>query len=957
LPDYVTPVRDLPFSSNASPILYASPAHRVLVTWQGQPADQGTTVEVFDEDGNVVTPAFHLTSTPVLSTTLLTNGDILGFSPNGVLYEYDQAGHLIDQSASLGSGAGRVVELANGNILVAHEVGSDLYGQILNSSLDTVGGSFLLGQHADYGSQVVALSGGGFAVGRSYFNTIESLQAFDATGAPVGPAFDRSAFYTGDLEALPDGGYVAVGIRQALDAGGNVDRRFDIFNADGSARTAETHNGGTSVMVLDDSLLVVDSGDGTSHFVLAANGQAIGDPFTLSSSASAGIDADSFVNVRSVGFPAQTELSFWSVDRADILIGTPAAESFDGGGAADRLMAGLGGDDIYHVDSAADRVYEWAGDGNDRIFASVSYTLGAGASIEMLTTDFNAGTNPINLTGNELANAIYGNEGANTLSGGDGNDTLVGFGGNDVLIGGTGVDTSYGGAGNDIYYVDNAGDVVVENAGEGNDRVFASVSYTLAGGAQVEMLTTDFNPGTNPINLTGNELANAIYGNEGANILNGGAGNDTLVGNGGNDVLIGGTGVDTTYGGAGDDYHFVDNAGDVVVEAAGEGNDRVFASVSYTLAAGVEVETLSTDWNAGTDAINLTGNELANIIYGNEGANTLSGGAGNDTLVGNGGNDMLIGGTGVDTSYGGAGDDYHFVDNVGDVVIEAAGQGNDRVFASVSYTLGAGAEVEMLTTDFNAGTAAINLTGNELANAIYGNEGANTLSGGAGNDTLVGNGGNDVLIGGAGVDTSYGGAGDDYHFVDNVGDVVIEAAGGGNDRVFAGVSYTLAAGAEVEMLTTDDNAGTSAINLTGNELANAIFGNEGANVLNGGAGRDVLVGNGGADIFLFSTALNTAPGTPFDQLPATANVDRIDDFASNDKIGLDAARFGLTPGALPAGAFVTGTAAMDADDRIIFDPATGALLFDPDGTGSAAAQQFAVLSHPFSLDASFFVVM
>jgi Ca2+-binding RTX toxin-like protein len=275
----------------------------------------------------------------------------------------------------------------------------------------------------------------------------------------------------------------------------------------------------------------------------------------------------------------------------------------------------------------------------------------------------------------------------------------------------------------------------------------------------------------------------------------------------------------------------------------------------------------------------------------------------------------------------------------------------------VSYALGAGAEVEMLTTDFNAGTAAINLTGNELANAIYGNEGANTLSGGAGNDTLVGNGGNDVLIGGAGVDTTYGGAGDDFHFVDNAGDVVIEAVGGGNDRVFAGVSYTLAAGAEVEMLTTDNNAGTGAINLTGNELANAIFGNEGANVLDGGAGRDVLVGNGGADIFLFSTALNTAFGTPFDQLPATANVDRIEDFAFNDKIGLDAARFGLTPGGLPAGAFVTGTAAMDADDRIIFDPATGALLFDPDGTGSAAAQQFAVLSHPFNLDASFFVVI
>jgi Ca2+-binding RTX toxin-like protein len=244
-----------------------------------------------------------------------------------------------------------------------------------------------------------------------------------------------------------------------------------------------------------------------------------------------------------------------------------------------------------------------------------------------------------------------------------------------------------------------------------------------------------------------------------------------------------------------------------------------------------------------------------------------------------------------------------------------------------------------------------------LANTIFGNEGANTLSGGAGNDVLIGNGGNDTLVGGTGADTMYGGTGDDFYFVDNAADLAVENAGQGNDRVFASVSYTLAAGTQVEMLTTDFNAGTDAINLTGNELANTIFGNDGANILDGGAGRDVLVGNGGADIFLFSTALNTAPGTSFDQLPSTANVDRMDDFAFNDKIGLDHALFGLTPGGLPAGAFVTGTAAMDADDRIIFDPTTGALLFDPDGTGSAPAQQFAVLSHPFNLDASFFVVV
>ena len=33
------------------------------------------------------------------------------------------------------------------------------------------------------------------------------------------------------------------------------------------------------------------------------------------------------------------------------------------------------------------------------------------------------------------------------------------------------------------------------------------------------------------------------------------------------------------------------------------------------------------------------------------------------------------------------------------------------------------------------------------------------------------------------------------------------------------VSYALEAGSEIEMLTTDDNLGTGAINLTGNELS------------------------------------------------------------------------------------------------------------------------------------------
>jgi Ca2+-binding RTX toxin-like protein len=413
--------------------------------------------------------------------------------------------------------------------------------------------------------------------------------------------------------------------------------------------------------------------------------------------------------------------------------------------------------------------------------------------------------------------------------------------------------------------------------------------------------------------------------------LNGGLGTDWLEGVGGNDRLDGGPGNDLLQGGIGDDWYYVDSAADVVVEAAGEGNDRVFASASYTLAAGLSVETLTTDFNPGTRPINLTGNELANAIYGNAGANRLTGGGGNDALAGFAGNDILDGGTGADVTLGGTGDDWYFVDNVGDIVVEAVGEGTlDRVFASVSYTLTAGAEIEILSTNNHGGTGAINLTGNALANAIYGNAGDNVLDGAAGADTLV------------------GWAGNDFFYVDTAADIVVEAAGQGSDRVFASVSYTLGAGASVEMLTTDFHPGTNAINLTGNELANVIFGNAGVNILDGKGGNDVLIGNAGADSFAFTTALGAG------------NVDEIADFApGSDKLLLDDAVFtaigGL--GALNANAFVTGTAAGDADDRIIYDSATGQLFYDADGNLSGAAVLFATLDGHPAITANDFAVI
>ena len=272
--------------------------------------------------------------------------------------------------------------------------------------------------------------------------------------------------------------------------------------------------------------------------------------------------------------------------------------------------------------------------------------------------------------------------------------------------------------------------------------------------------------------ITGTTDNDTLVGTPGADIIHGLAGNDSI---------DGGAGADQMDGGPGDDTYFVDDAGDTIIEAQGDGFDNVASSVSYHLNAGAWVEILSTTNHAGTDNINLTGNEIAQILLGNAGANVLNGGGGADTLTGFGG------------------DDTYFVD-ADDVVREDAGGGFDYVVASGTYTLNFGAEIELLGTTNNAGTEAIDLTGNNFAQVIIGNAGMNSLRGGPG--------GGDVLVG-------FGG--DDTYFVDG-DDQVREDAGGGFDYVVTTTSYALNFGAEIELLGTTDNAGTDAIDLTGNEF-------------------------------------------------------------------------------------------------------------------------------------------
>ncbi len=547
-------------------------------------------------------------------------------------------------------------------------------------------------------------------------------------------------------------------------------------------------------------------------------------------------------------------------------------------------------------------------------FGADSQDVRSGASYVILAR---APDTAVTRIGTLASQTLAGGAFDDSLSGLAGNDTLYGNGGNDMLDGGAGDDTLDGGAGNDMssggtgddrYYVDSIGDQVIEEAGGGNDTVYASVSYSLASGPEVETLRA--NAGIVGLTLAGNEFAN------------------TLVGNAGNDRLDGGGGLDVLSGGSGNDIYFVDNAADRAIEAPGQGTDTIHTLVSYALGAGQEIEFLRADSAAGL------------ILAGNDFDNNLYGGAGDDTLTGGSGNDRLDGGPGVDVLTGGTGNDIYFVDDAADQAIEAPNQGTDTIHTLVSYALGTGQKIEFLRADSAAG---LTLAGNELANNLYGGAGGDTLTGGAGNDRLDGGTGADVLTGGTGNDT---------YFVDDPGDLVVEAAGQGTDTIHATVSYALGAGQEIEFLRADSAAG---LVLTGNDLGNYLFGgaaddmlsggsgddrlygSDGDDLLDGGVGNDSLTGGSGSDRFSFTTTLGSGD-----------NVDRIQDFTvGEDLIAVDHAVFsggGLVPGALASSQFVIAAAAMNADNRIIYSSATGALYYDADGSGAGAQIRFATVA-------------
>ncbi|MEM7683668.1 MAG: hypothetical protein AAF293_02515 [Pseudomonadota bacterium] len=366
---------------------------------------------------------------------------------------------------------------------------------------------------------------------------------------------------------------------------------------------------------------------------------------------------------------------------------------------------------------------------------------------------------------------ITGDTGSEVLIGTGADEDLVGLAGDDMLFGQGGNDTMAGGFGNDRYFLDDAGDIAIEQANQGIDQIDTAFDLVLPDHIERAAVRGGVSAG-GAVDITGNDLNNFIVGSDQENVLIGGGGRDRLIAFGGDDTLEGGADNDVLEGGLGADLFIFDVDGGIDLISDFEvGIDLIdvtalgIAFADMRIVDGTVGALVYFDLTPGSvDLVTLQGVAAEDVrltsfvgapnlpIVGTDGNDVLRGTVEDDELQGLGGNDQVDGLGGADVMIGGPGDDRYFIDNLGDTVIELPGEGTDVVTVSVSFTLPDHVE--------NAGTrtqAAVDITGNALGNLINGNAAANTLSGLDGDDNLLGFEGTDVIIGGLGADLLRGG--------------------------------------------------------------------------------------------------------------------------------------------------------------------------------------------------------
>ena len=652
----------------------------------------------------------------------------------------------------------------------------------------------------------------------------------------------------------------AVSINLQTGASGGGDAEGDRF--DGVEHFIGTGFADTIIGDGADQILVGgaagDRLDGAGGFdVLVYSGSAAGVKVNLATNILSGGDAqgDSISGIEGVVGSAF----------ADTLTGDANANRIEGGGGNDTLDGGAGadvmiggeGNDSYIVDDAGDQVVEAVGGGIDIVRTSLS-SLTLADGVEDLSY---VGSGGFSGTGNALDNSLYGK----AL-----NDALYGLDGDDKLVGGAGADLLDGGAGRDqVDYTKSAAITVnlvtnVNHGGEAEGDRLAGIEIVI-GSNYADSITGSDDP------LAGDTL----YGRGGGDVLVGGAGDDQLDGGSGNDVL---------RGGAGNDLYVVYEAGDQVIEAAGEGRDRIrTAARSYTLGANIE-ELVYT----GTIGAAMTGNALDNFVVGGGGEDQLAGGDGADVLRGGAGGDLLDGGAGSDT--------VEYAGSLGGVLVNLRSQ----------TATGGDATGDRLIAIENA-------EGSAFADVLLGSAGANVLTGGEGDDALSGDAGNDTLRGGAGVDRLDGGKNEDALYGDDDDDTLY--GGQQTDRLYGGAGNDLLVG-DTEWISSLAARDT----LDGGEGDDVLVGDGMSMTASGVGGVDTLIGGLGDDV-LYGDAMTMAVGAR----------------GGNDKLtgggGSDRFVFAAGSGADEITDFTRGGAEADRIDLSAFDIAYEALRFTVGSAG------------------------
>ncbi|WP_190287700.1 calcium-binding protein [Massilia sp. NR 4-1] len=600
--------------------------------------------------------------------------------------------------------------------------------------------------------------------------------------------------------------------------------------------------------------------------------------------------------------------------------------------------------------------------------------------------------------GTEGADNLFGLSGyANRINGLGGNDSITGADKDDVLSGGTGNDTLAGGVGNDTYVFNlgdgfdiindydptsgnsdklqfgagiNADAVLISRSSNGRDLTFSInatdkitvVDHFYSSVNRIEKVAfadgTVWDVAAMAERQNGTEGADNLFGLSGyANRINGLGGNDSITGADKDDVLSGGTGNDTLAGGVGNDT-YVFNLGDgfdiindydptsgnsdklqfgaginadaVLISRSSNGRDLTFSInatdkitvVDHFYSSVNRIEKVAfadgTVWDVAAMAERQNGTEGADNLFGLSGyANRINGLGGNDSITGADKDDVLSGGTGNDTLAGGVGNDT-YVFNLGDGFdiindYDPTSGNSDKL----QFGAGINADAVLISRSSNGRdlTFSINATDkitvvdhfyssvNRIEKVVFADGTVWDVAAMA--ERQNGTEGADNLFGLSGYANRINGL-------------------GGNDSI---------TGADKDDV------------LDGGNGADNISGDAGNDILIGSYGNDILAGGAGKDIFRFVSS---------DQ-----GIDSITDFNSGaDVIQVLGSNFGLATGV--AVSLISGTttpAPSGTVAQFLYNTTSGALYFDQDGVGTAAAIQIATLTGQKTLTASDIVVV